>query len=491
MAPTQNYDKLYTVTLIHHLIQLKLDLTKLNYTHWSTLFANHCAAFNVESFLVEASTSDPPSEETKKADAVVLGWIYLTISEPLLERLLNTQPKSSYEAWEFLKKVFLDNKCSKTIELTAELRSLNIGDQTAEAYFHKIDSIVAMLTNLDANMKEEELVTYAINGLNNRFPQKRINNDSPGTPSAPSILLAQATTSSPNAPRPHQNNMQVCRNFNRGQCRFGERYQYLHQAQRNSFSNSSPSSGPNRGNHNSQAQLLGIIVAQQHYISQQQFNRSNTNDTLYPQFGPRPLLPHTTCPPGFPNIGPQANYVGSPTIAALGPAYSPHQTPNVPPLNAPVYQAQGIGPSSSILGPPPAYGFSNFQATPQPTQATVMPHAFATNTLPDYGNLGWTMDTGAPTHLTSRINNLSTIFNHCIYPYVVVGDGNSIPVVNTGHSILPNPNRPLHLSNVLVTPNIVKNLISVHRFTRDNKVSISFEEFGFSVKDYWTQQLLL
>ncbi|GJY26983.1 hypothetical protein Tco_0401709 [Tanacetum coccineum] len=62
--------------------------------------------------------------------------------------------------------------------------------------------------------------------------------------------------------------------------------------------------------------------------------------------------------------------------------------------------------------------------------------------------------------LKSSAHNLSTIFNSRMYPSVLVGDGKSIPVTNTGHSTLPTPYRPLHINNVLVTPNIVKFLIS-------------------------------
>lgn len=51
--------------------------------------------------------------------------------------------------------------------------------------------------------------------------------------------------------------------------------------------------------------------------------------------------------------------------------------------------------------------------------------------------------------------------------------------------------RPLHVCNVLFTPNIIKNHISVHCFTTDNLVSIEFDPCGFSVKDLKTRQLLL
>ncbi|GJT28470.1 RNA-directed DNA polymerase, eukaryota [Tanacetum coccineum] len=103
----------------------------------------------------------------------------------------------------------------------------------------------------------------------------------------------------------------------------------------------------------------------------------------------------------------------------------------------------------------------------------------------------WNMDTGASSHLNSHSSNLSTVYNNCLYPSVRVGDGKTILVTNTGHSILPTLSRPLYLYNVLVTPNIIKNLISVHQFTRDNKCSVEFDEFGFSVKDFLTRHILL
>lgn len=78
-----------------------------------------------------------------------------------------------------------------------------------------------------------------------------------------------------------------------------------------------------------------------------------------------------------------------------------------------------------------------------------------------------------------------------LYPSVCVGDGKSIPVTNTGHNILPTLNRPLHLHNVLVIPNIIKNLISVLQFTRDNNCTVEFDAFGFFVKDFLTRHILL
>ncbi|GKE48637.1 ribonuclease H-like domain-containing protein [Tanacetum coccineum] len=103
----------------------------------------------------------------------------------------------------------------------------------------------------------------------------------------------------------------------------------------------------------------------------------------------------------------------------------------------------------------------------------------------------WNTDTGTSFNLNSHTSNLNTVYNKCLYLFVCVGDGKSIPVTNTGHSILPTLNRPLYLHNVPVTPNIIKNLISVRQFTRDNNCIIEFDAFGFSVKDFLSRHILL
>ncbi|GKD81815.1 hypothetical protein Tco_1348654 [Tanacetum coccineum] len=141
-----------------------------------------------------------------------------------------------------------------------------------------------------------------------------------------------------------------------------------------------------------------------------------------------------------------------------------------------------LSPQQQALLTQAVYGSGN-QSTPH-GQETFLPQAFNTMTLQEPANANRNMDTGASSHLNSSATNLSNVFNSCIYPSVFVGDGKSIPVTNTGHSTLTTPHRTLHLNNVLITPNIVKNLISVRQFVRDNKCTIEFDEFGFSVKDY-------
>jgi histone deacetylase 1/2 len=70
---------------------------------------------------------------------------------------------------------------------------------------------------------------------------------------------------------------------------------------------------------------------------------------------------------------------------------------------------------------------------------------------------------------------------------ITLGDGSTIPIYCVGHTTIPSPTKPLLLRDVLVAPALIKNLISVRQFTRDNLVSVEFDYFGLSVKDYLTK----
>jgi hypothetical protein len=105
----------------------------------------------------------------------------------------------------------------------------------------------------------------------------------------------------------------------------------------------------------------------------------------------------------------------------------------------------------------------------------------------------WVFDSGATAHLSKYAGILDSFSSYPVYRYVTVGDGFSIPVSSSAHASLPSvlSNHPLHLRNVLVTPRIIKNLISIRRFTTNNNCSIDFYPFGFSVRDLFSWRELL
>ena len=131
--------------------------------------------------------------------------------------------------------------------------------------------------------------------------------------------------------------------------------------------------------------------------------------------------------------------------------------------------------------------------TPAPSWDTAALAQHFTNMTLQQPAPEWVMDSGATAHLSSDAGILSSLSPHPIYRHVVVGDGSTVPVTTSGHSSLPSlfPNTPLHLRHVLVTPSIIKNLISVRQFTTDNHCIVAFDPFGFSVKDLHSRREIL
>lgn len=101
------------------------------------------------------------------------------------------------------------------------------------------------------------------------------------------------------------------------------------------------------------------------------------------------------------------------------------------------------------------------------------------------------MDTGATNHITTQPGTLDSLFNKRIFSFVTIGNGFSAVITKTGHTTIPSRQRPLHLRDVLVCPSIIKNLVSVKRFVKDNNCTVEFDPLGFSIKDLPTRITLL
>jgi hypothetical protein len=99
------------------------------------------------------------------------------------------------------------------------------------------------------------------------------------------------------------------------------------------------------------------------------------------------------------------------------------------------------------------------------------------------------MDTSASSHMTldqGKLTNYSPSLLHNSSQIVVVC-GHHLPILGSGSTHLRAPNINFLLAYVLHTPSLVSNLISVHKFIRDNWCFVKFDPFGFSVKDLITK----
>jgi hypothetical protein len=116
-------------------------------------------------------------------------------------------------------------------------------------------------------------------------------------------------------------------------------------------------------------------------------------------------------------------------------------------------------------------------------------HSFHTLTMVPPAVTDWVTDFGTSNHTTFNVGNLTSVRPPLPTDHssIVVGNKSSLPVTSIGNTALLDP---FYLNNVLVTPDIIQNLLSVHHFTTDNWCSMKFDPFGLSVKDLSTRNVL-
>ena len=116
-------------------------------------------------------------------------------------------------------------------------------------------------------------------------------------------------------------------------------------------------------------------------------------------------------------------------------------------------------PSGQWSAPAPGY-YNPLAGLPSWDQQSLA-STFSTMTLNQPQTTEWYFDSGASSHITSHLTALS----HSSPPQsftpssIVVGNGSLLPVTATGSTDL---HTSLCLNNVLVSPQLIKNLISVH-----------------------------
>lgn len=129
-----------------------------------------------------------------------------------------------------------------------------------------------------------------------------------------------------------------------------------------------------------------------------------------------------------------------------------------------------------------------YQGRHPPTQLAAM--AAQTNIELDYQQ--WFADSGANSHITNELENLSLQQQ----PFkgseaVAVGDGGGLEIENTGSTILTSSNSHFHLKHILHCPKAATNLLSTQKFCEDNDCYFILTDSHFFVKELKTHRLLL
>ena len=111
----------------------------------------------------------------------------------------------------------------------------------------------------------------------------------------------------------------------------------------------------------------------------------------------------------------------------------------------------------------------------------------------DPNNNSWFLDSGTMHHITADSSNLASKNDYNGKEKLVIGNGSKLHISHIGNSkFLSNHfDKSLRLNNILHVPHIIKNLVSISKFTTDNFVSVEFTSSCCYVKDLITRATLL
>ncbi|KAI9196831.1 hypothetical protein LWI28_027392 [Acer negundo] len=101
---------------------------------------------------------------------------------------------------------------------------------------------------------------------------------------------------------------------------------------------------------------------------------------------------------------------------------------------------------------------------------------------------------GATNHITSDLSNLSLRSNYRGNEKLVVSNGQQLSILHIGDTFVQShtsPHTKLHLKNILHVPQITKNLLSISKFSIDNKAFAEFYGDHCVVKDLKMNKPLL
>ncbi|XP_071700426.1 uncharacterized protein [Rutidosis leptorrhynchoides] len=380
--------------------------------------------------------------------------MYATISNDLMNQIIEDE-STTENAWNRLQNIFQDNKNSRALYLQREFNTIRLDDfQNCAAYYQQIKVLADQLRNVGDKVTDDRMVLQLIAGLNDNFDtagtyfthldklpsfydarsklileetrkQKQVINNHTTTDAA---LVVTPNPKPASIPDPQQStdwqtNSNFRYNTNRG--RSGR--------------------GSNRGRSNR--------------------GRGRASPNQSPQWSGYPpwmySSPQWTNPPNW--TTPPCPY---PTNNWARPNSSYSSNSN----------------QDGILGPRPSHAhFSNGSVSGYcPTDLDQAMHTMTLNPPDDI----WYMDTGATSHMTVNSGNLESYYPLRHHKNIIVGNGHGMPIHGFGKSTLLNTSRPLYLQNILHSPNLIKNLISVRRLSVDNNISLEFDPFGFIVKDF-------
>ncbi|KAJ9560758.1 LOW QUALITY PROTEIN: hypothetical protein OSB04_005918, partial [Centaurea solstitialis] len=478
----------FALTNVYSQFSFKLSSDGSKYKLWRRIFLDMCKGAKVYGHITGKSKPASENDEDWEAiDSRIKSWFYSTCDANLLQ-IISSDDCTAKDLWDKLDEFFLNNKMSRMLQLQEQFRNTKKGTSSITDFCHNLKNLADALADCDSKIDEIELVMQILRQLppsyhsivdvitnTKPFPsfleaknmlllhESREESVEPhtDTPLTSSAALYSSTPSAPNGKPKNKSNKG--RNFGRGGGNTNV------SASSHSFAGTQGHSQAYFGNSPGQVPpaqpgLLGAPPVQSFGAGAPQ-----SFPTLFS--APQHPSPHTFLPPPVPS---------SPYI------YGQHQSPH--PVPVPSAYGQPMQ-QSTPMSPPTQPSFGGHASQFSQPQYTDLSSVFQAMSVQAPQDNNFYMDSGATRHMTFNQGTMHSL-TPCNSNFIQVGNGAVVPARYIGHCTLPYSSYPLYLNNVLVSDKLIKNLISVRRFTIDNSVSVEFDPFGFTVKDLKTGSFL-
>lgn len=112
-----------------------------------------------------------------------------------------------------------------------------------------------------------------------------------------------------------------------------------------------------------------------------------------------------------------------------------------------------------------------------------IPQALAALTIADSQDSEWFPDTGASAHVTGNPGKLTNLKPYKGNDAIMVGNGEILLITHIGETKINTDSSSIPLKNVLLVPNIKKDLLSVSQLTTAFPYTFEFSSTGCMIKD--------
>jgi hypothetical protein len=398
----------------------------------------------------------------QRKDQCLLSWFNTTMSDRMLSSLygLNT----SKQVWSTLATRYASQSKARITYLKRQLQTLNQGSKSCSEYLGETKACAALLAAAGQPVEEEDLISYVLGGLSPAYTTFITLFTFSTRTSSMSFEDFQAELLNHEILLGHHQQLQQPPSAESGNFAL---YSHKPKPFSGNYSKGKPGNyhkpnpQPHSSSHHPRQNSNFSGGYQRNTYQQHNFRRHGSN-----QFNP----------------GNQS--FSKPSI--LG-------TPNhLVPMKAPCQICGKSGHQALDCFHRMNYAY---QGKTSPSQLAAMMARTSNEAIDQHDEDTWYADSGANSHVTGALSNLTLQEPFKGDEEVAVGNGTGLPISHIGSSVLYNSKLPFkhsfQLQNILHCPSAAANLLSIHQFCVDNKCWFILTDSHFFVKDNLTGQILL